>query len=252
MHFTTIHRSKGASVLLTIEEPRPSEASSKSREERRRDSGTVNITFPKPLPTRTPSTRIQEPTRTASEINQKPTIHRGASVRSTASHRIEKVKCPGLQSRRTTARTRHIDMLLGLDDVSPFHNFLASLSVWILSRAKTLMTRRTTNLKQHALRTVRNVPLLYVAAFNYVWVINRIFLPSLLNSQYSVTAKVTVIVTSACSAVAAALSLLYNTVMLKLVKRRHAREVRDVERMFMENEEDPGVRYSMIGIIRPP
>tara|TARA_R110002003_G_scaffold149_7_gene13554 strand:+ start:13638 stop:13838 length:201 start_codon:yes stop_codon:yes gene_type:complete len=44
-----------------------------------------------------------------------------------------------------------------------------------------------------------------------------------------VTAKVTVIVTSACSAIAAALFLLYNTVMLKLVKRRHEREVRDAE-----------------------
>lgn len=60
--------------------------------------------------------------------------------------------------------------------------------------------KANTNLKQHALRTVRNVPLLYIAAFacglgvvgcvwlwwkhrkNYVWVINRIFLPALLNS----------------------------------------------------------------------
>jgi hypothetical protein len=47
--------------------------------------------------------------------------------------------------------------------------------------------------------------------------------------QYSVTAKVTVVVTAACSTVAAALFLLYNTVMLKLVKRRHEREMRDVE-----------------------
>lgn len=54
--------------------------------------------------------------------------------------------------------------------------------------------------KERALASVRNVPLLYVAAFacgigvlgcvwlwwkwkkNYVWVINRIFLPSLMNS----------------------------------------------------------------------
>lgn len=49
--------------------------------------------------------------------------------------------------------------------------------------------------------------------------------------QYSVTAKVTVVVTAACSVVAAALFLLYNTVMLKLVKRRHEREVKAVERL---------------------
>lgn len=48
--------------------------------------------------------------------------------------------------------------------------------------------------------------------------------------QYSVTAKVTVVVTAACSTVAAALFLLYNTVMLKLVKKRHEREIRDAER----------------------
>jgi hypothetical protein len=48
--------------------------------------------------------------------------------------------------------------------------------------------------------------------------------------QYSVTAKVTVVVTAACSTVAAMLFLLYNTVMLKLVKRRHEREIRDAGR----------------------
>jgi hypothetical protein len=48
--------------------------------------------------------------------------------------------------------------------------------------------------------------------------------------QYSVTAKVTIVVTAACSVVAAGLFLLYNTVMLKLVKRRHEREIREAER----------------------
>jgi hypothetical protein len=42
--------------------------------------------------------------------------------------------------------------------------------------------------------------------------------------QYSVTAKVTVVVTAACSVVTAALFLLYNTVMLKIVKRKHEKE----------------------------
>ena len=47
--------------------------------------------------------------------------------------------------------------------------------------------------------------------------------------QYSVTAKVTIVVTAACSVVAAALFLLYNTVMLKLVKQKHEKEVRAAE-----------------------
>lgn len=120
---------------------------------------------------------------------------------------------PGLQRRRTTARTRYIDMLLGLDQVSPFHNILASLFVWVLlagyivfpvtfnSLQKSSFDEKAdTALKAEALARARNIPLLYVAAVscgigvigclwlwwkhrsNYVWVINRIFLPSLLNS----------------------------------------------------------------------
>jgi hypothetical protein len=48
--------------------------------------------------------------------------------------------------------------------------------------------------------------------------------------QYSVTAKVTVVVTAACSVVTAALFLLYNTVMLKIVKRKHEKEIQALER----------------------
>ncbi|KAH6625919.1 hypothetical protein C7974DRAFT_209651 [Boeremia exigua] len=185
---------------------------------------------------------------------------------------------PALQRRRTTARTRYIDMLLGLDTVPPLHNILASAAVWVLlagylvfpatfnslSRSA-LDDKADTTLKAKALATARNVPLLWVAGAacaggvlgcavlwwihrrNYVWVINRIFLPALLNSiaglvgtlvnvysaqdgQYSVTARVTVIVTGACSVVTAGLFLVYNTVMLKLVKKKHDKEVRAAER----------------------
>ena len=120
---------------------------------------------------------------------------------------------PALQRRQTTARTRYIDMLLGLDHVSPLHNILASACVWILlagyivfpATFKSLQKssfddKADTKLKAEALATARNLPLLYVAAVacgvgvlgslwlwwkhrqNYVWVVNRIFLPSLLNS----------------------------------------------------------------------
>jgi hypothetical protein len=60
--------------------------------------------------------------------------------------------------------------------------------------------------------------------------------------QYSVTAKVTVIVTAACSTVAAGLFLLYNTVMLKLVKKRHERELRDAEHWGDDVNDMPGDR----------
>lgn len=120
---------------------------------------------------------------------------------------------PGLQRRRTTARTRYIDMLLGLDTVPPLHNILASASVWILLagyivfpatfnslQKSSFGDESDSRLEAQALKTARNVPLLYVAAVacgvgmlgcvwlwwvhrrNYVWVINRIFLPCLMNS----------------------------------------------------------------------
>lgn len=120
---------------------------------------------------------------------------------------------PALQRRQTTARTRYIDMLLGLDHVSPLHNILASACVWILLagyivfpatfnslQKSSFDDKADTKLKAEALATARNLPLLYVAAVacgvgvmgsvwlwwkhrqNYVWVVNRIFLPSLLNS----------------------------------------------------------------------
>lgn len=115
------------------------------------------------------------------------------------------------------------------------------------------------------------MPLLYVAAFacgvgvfgcvwlwwvwrkNYVWVVNRIFGPALMNSlaglvgtvvnvysaqdgQYSVTAKVTIIVTSACSVCAAALFLIYNCVMLAMVKRRHEKDMRASEQQQQQGQ----------------
>lgn len=194
---------------------------------------------------------------------------------------------PGLERRRTTARTRYIDMLLGLDTVSPVHNLLSSAFVWLLLAGYIVFPATFTKLQRTeskppnndfsatALNTVRNIPLLYVAAFacgigvagclwlwwqhrkNYVWVIHRIFLPALLNSiaglistivnvysaqdgQYSVTARVTIVVTAACSVVAAALFLLYNTIMLRLVRRRHEREVRAVEKEQARRDDNRG------------
>jgi hypothetical protein len=47
--------------------------------------------------------------------------------------------------------------------------------------------------------------------------------------QYSVTARATIIVTAALSVVASALFLLYNSVMLTLIKRRHEKETKAVQ-----------------------
>ena len=109
------------------------------------------------------------------------------------------------------------------------------------------------------LERVRNTPLLYVASAcsalgvlgmcllwfrwraNYVWIINRIFLPGTLNSlagvistivnvhtaqegKYSLTAIVTITVTAVSTVVNGMLWLVYNNWALKRVQDMHARE----------------------------
>ncbi|KAF2732086.1 hypothetical protein EJ04DRAFT_343867 [Polyplosphaeria fusca] len=261
---------------LPVTEPR---ASQEMLENSRKDSATVTPpTIPsKPQPTRTTSTRIQEPTSAPSRMKG-PGLESGHDV-SVSGSGYGKPERPGLQRRRTTAQTRYIDMLLELDTVPKLHNFGASFFTWILlagyivfpatfnklQEDEDLDQAANNALQQHALDTVRNVPLLYIAAFacgigvfgsfflwwkhrkNYVWVINRVFLPALMNSiaglistlvniysaqdgQYSVTARVTIIVTAVSSVVAVSLFLLYNSIMLKLVKRKHEKETKEAER----------------------
>ncbi|KAF2107131.1 hypothetical protein BDV96DRAFT_506716 [Lophiotrema nucula] len=121
---------------------------------------------------------------------------------------------PPLQRRRTTARTRWIDMHLEQEHFSKLHNILASFFTWVLlagyivfpatfnkfQKDEDLDRQANNELKAHALEAARNIPLLYIAAFacgtgvlgctwlwqkhwrNYLWVNNRIFLPALMNS----------------------------------------------------------------------
>ncbi|KAF2641144.1 hypothetical protein P280DRAFT_468810 [Massarina eburnea CBS 473.64] len=202
----------------------------------------------------------------------------------------ERAERPGLKRRRTTAQTRYIDMLLELDDVPKLHNILASAFVWILLAGyivfpatfnelqtdKNLDEKANNALKAHALATARNVPLLYIAAFacgigvfgslwlwwkhhkNYVWVINRVFLPALMNSiaglistlinvysaqegQFSVTARATIVVTSVCSVVTILIFLIYNSIMLKWVKVRHSRETKKFAKAQAVQEREEGI-----------
>ena len=77
---------------------------------------------------------------------------------------------------------------------------------------------------------------------NYVWLLNRIFLPGCLNSlagllstlvnvysqqdgTWSVTARVTAAVTGGCMVLLAALFALYNFWILNRVKRSHGRDM---------------------------
>jgi len=78
---------------------------------------------------------------------------------------------------------------------------------------------------------------------NYLWLINRIFFPGFLNSiagllstlinvytaqhgDFSITAKVTAIVTGACTGINLVLFLLYNNWILSKVRSSHERELK--------------------------
>lgn len=133
-----------------------------------------------------------------------------------------------------------------------------------LSRSYVMRCTQKLHLGTKLNQACRNVPLTYLASSacfigvlgylflwykhrkNYIWVVNRIFLLAMLNSlagllstltnvysaqrgKYSPTAKSTIIVTSVCSVVAAVLLLLYNLVMLRVVKNRHRMEMEGKE-----------------------
>ncbi|MCJ1243330.1 hypothetical protein MMC30_000527 [Trapelia coarctata] len=188
---------------------------------------------------------------------------------------ITSTERPGLVH-RPSVQTRYMDMLLGLDEIPRLHNILASFFTWILLAGYVVFPatftslNRSKNLAQAAvdgnefeksvLNTVRNAPLVWIATIccilgasgmawlwwrwrsNYIWVINRIFMPGLLNSlvglistlvnvytaqngEFSVTAKVTIIATGICASMTAFLFLVYNNWALSRVKSEHDKEV---------------------------
>jgi len=192
-----------------------------------------------------------------------------------------------------------MNMLLDLDTIPRLHNILASFFTWILLAGFVIFPGTFTSLstltddptlqQNHTasdiLKTVKHVSLLYIAAFcsgvgavgmiwlwwrwraNYVWLLNRIFLPGCLNSfaglistlvqvysqqqgNWSVTAWVTATVTGGCMVITGLLFALYNFWILEKVKKRHHGEmaqmgdseglVEKIERKVNEPGLEPG------------
>ncbi|ETN43435.1 uncharacterized protein HMPREF1541_02594 [Cyphellophora europaea CBS 101466] len=167
-------------------------------------------------------------------------------------------------------------MLLHLDRIPRLHNILAAAFGWILLAGFLVIPGTFTALQKSeayqaandneasqvantVVKSIDNVPLVYVSAFlsgigalgciwlwlrwrkNYVWLINRVFLPTLMSSLagvlstvvnvysaqegvWSVTAKIAAIVTGSCAGVSLALFCLYNFWALKGIKKRHEEE----------------------------
>ncbi|KAI9048424.1 hypothetical protein LZ554_007260 [Drepanopeziza brunnea f. sp. 'monogermtubi'] len=175
-------------------------------------------------------------------------------------------------NRQNSAQTRYMTMLLALDTIPRLHNILAAFFTWILLAGFVIFPGTFTSLRSledtsneaaaAIVKTVKNIPLLVIAGTccgvgalgmlwlwwkwrdNYVWLLNRIFLPGCLNSlaglisslvgvytqqrgAWSVTAKITAMVTAGCMLVTGALFGLYNFWILERVKRRHGREMEE-------------------------
>jgi len=194
---------------------------------------------------------------------------------------------PNPLRRQTSVKTRYMTMLLDLDTIPRLHNILASFFTWILLAGYitfpgtfTSLSNSTSNpdvpdsgAAEDVLKNVKNAPLLWIAGFccgigavgmgwlwwrwrrNFVWLINRIFLPGTLNSlaglistlvnvysqqnrTWSISAKVTAVVSGICMVILAILFALYNFWILRRIKRKHGKEMRDSERLGPDGEEE--------------
>lgn len=190
-------------------------------------------------------------------------------------------------------------MLLDLDSISNTYNLYASFSTWILlagcniQSAKTSVILLTINtviilpstftslstlnenptisssqVASAVLKEVKNVPLLYLAAFcsgigsagmlwlwykyraNYVWIINKIFLPGCLHSlaglistfvnvyssqhgHWSVTAWATAAATGGAMLITGTLYSIYNFSILAKVKKSHEDEMQQFNKIIV-------------------
>lgn len=174
----------------------------------------------------------------------------------------------------SSEHSRYVQMLLHQDDIPLLHNILAGVFVWLLLAGFLVFPGTFTSLQQsvaskgkdaHTLgdqaarlivRSIKNIPLLVIAAImcgisafgmlylafrhakNYVWIVNKLFMPGMTNSlaglvstligvysqqhgTWSITAKITAMVEGASFCVCGSLFLLYRLAFLKQIKDKH-------------------------------
>jgi len=181
---------------------------------------------------------------------------------------------PTVPQRQDSVQTRYMSMLLALDTIPRMHNILISFFCWLLLAGFIIFPGTFTSLSSsfdgdpsipgtqvasQIFHSIKNIQLLIIAGIccgigaggmlwlwwrwqaNYVWLLNRIFLPGCLNSlaglistlinvysqqggNWSITARVTAIVTGSIMVITGFLFGLYNFWILEKVKRRHGRE----------------------------
>ncbi|KAI6130980.1 hypothetical protein EV401DRAFT_1921695 [Pisolithus croceorrhizus] len=182
---------------------------------------------------------------------------------------------PGLHSgAHDYAETRYVEMLLALDDIPTVYKVLSAFFTWILLAGFILFpgtfatwADKPPNTTEHEVAAIiNNVPLLVVAWVctgvgaggmvwlwwrwrkNYVWIVNKIFVPGLLNSLaglistltnifsgagslssvdgalgalVSTTAVSTIIITGAILVICALLVVIYQFVLIRGLRKEH-------------------------------
>ncbi|RDL37617.1 uncharacterized protein BP5553_05050 [Venustampulla echinocandica] len=178
---------------------------------------------------------------------------------------------PTAPQRQPTLQTQYMRMLLALDDISRVHNILASFFTWLLLAGFVIFPGTFTSLSTSdtvassttastIIHSVQHIPLLVIATVssalgatgmlylyyahtdNFVWLLNKIFLPGVLHSlaglistlvnvyssqkgMWSVSARVTAGVTGGCMVICGALFGVYQFWALEKVKKEHGKEM---------------------------
>ncbi|TFK31631.1 hypothetical protein BDQ12DRAFT_707931 [Crucibulum laeve] len=201
----------------------------------------------------------------------KPVSRHPSATTAPASHHPDQTQTrPGNPHRATSQMdTKYVNMLLALDGIPRMHNLLASFFTWILLAGFVLFPgtftslqniNASTEVEQRLVNAVAHVPLFVIAwiccgigaagmcwlwwrwMYNYVWLVNRIFLPGLLNcltgiistlvnvfgvqhGEFTATSKSTIVVTSAGALVSGLLTLYYSLWKLRRVKKKHDEQI---------------------------
>ncbi|KAJ7759352.1 hypothetical protein DFH07DRAFT_867917 [Mycena maculata] len=176
---------------------------------------------------------------------------------------------PATDSEMRQMDTKYVNMLLALDSIPPLYNILASFFTWILLAGFVLFPGTFTNLQTNnqlgglgvaAVNVIKHVSLFVIAwvctaigaagmgylwyrwQANYIWLVNKIFMPGFLNSlagilstlssvlgsqgaTLSIGSKSTIIVTSSICGICGGLTAFYMLVLIRRLKKQHDAEV---------------------------
>ncbi|KAJ7097772.1 hypothetical protein B0H15DRAFT_772621 [Mycena belliarum] len=210
-----------------------------------------------------PSARPNQPPAAASASRPRPEARREKPISAAAPER------PPLTTTVSQMDTKYVNMLLALDGIPPLYNILASFFTWILLAGFVLFPGTFTNLEAKnqlggigvaAVNVIKHLSL-YVVAWvctiigavgmsylwyrwqaNYIWLVNRIFMPGFLNSlagvlstlasvlgsqdaTLSISSKSTIIVTSSLAGICGGLTAFYMFVLIRRIKKQHDEEI---------------------------